>query len=276
MSSFGVTVHLVEMLDRILPHEDDEVTDLLQKLFIKRGIEVSTSTKAISMTSGGNGVDVILENKAGTRKTVSVEKVLVVVGRTPNTDNIGLEKIGITTERGFIPVGDYGETTLQGVYAIGDVVASPLLAHVASKEGEIAAENIAGLTTTHQNIDPLTIPGAIYCEPQIASFGLTERAAKQNGIAYRKALFPYRGAGKSIVIGAPDGFVKLLTAPDTHELLGTHIIGNHATELIHELLLAKNARLPTTAITSMLHAHPTLSEAVLEAARASEGWAIHV
>ena len=275
MNSFDVEVHLVEMLDRILPLEDDEVTELLRKMLVKRGVFIATSTKAVSMTATESGVEITLEDAAGTRRIVSADKILVVVGRTPNTDGIGLENIGIIPERGFIPAGDFGETSVRGVYAIGDVVATPLLAHVASKEGETAVEHIAGLSP-RPRIDREAIPGAVYCEPQIGSFGITERAARERGIAYEKAAFPFRGAGKSVAAGVPDGFVKLLTAPGTRELLGAHIIGAQATELIHELLLAKSAELLPADIAGMIHAHPTLSEAVMEAARASEGWAIHV
>ena len=274
LNSFGVKIHLVEMLDRILPLEDEEVTDLLRKLFVKRGVTITTGTKALSMTATDSGAEVLLEGASGTQQTVSVDKVLVVVGRTPNTDTIGLENIGVATERGFIPVGDFGETAVKGVYAIGDVVATPLLAHVASKEGEIAVEHIAGMSP-RPVIDLSAVPGAIYCEPQIASFGLTEQKAKNEGIAYEKASFPYRGAGKSVAVGAPEGFVKLLTSPETKEVLGAHIIGTQATEIIHELLLGKTAELLPADIAGMIHAHPTISEAVMEAARATEGWAIH-
>ena len=277
MNSFGVEVHLVEMLDRILPIEDDEVTALLRKSMARRGVTVATSTGAVSMRITDDGsAEVVLEEAGGARRTNVYDKVLVVVGRTPNTDGIGLESVGITSERGFIPVGDYNETAVKGIYAIGDVVATtPLLAHVASKEGEIVAEHIAGHPTAAK-IDVQTVPGAIYCEPQVASFGLNERTAKERTIPYEKAVFPYRGAGKSVAVESSDGFVKLLTAPDSREILGAHIIGSQATELLHELLLAKNAELIPADIASMMHAHPTLSEAVMEAARAAQGWAIHI
>lgn len=276
MNRFGVAVHVVEMMDRILPLEDDEVTGVLQKALRKRGITIATATKATAMrTNAGSGAEVDFEDSAGEHRTESFDKVLVVVGRTPNTDDIGLETIGVTTERGFIPIGDYNETAVKGVYAIGDVVATPLLAHVASKEGEIVAEHIAGRPTAVR-IDPMCIPGAIYCEPQIAGFGLNERMTKEQNVAYEKAVFPYRGAGKSVAVEASEGFVKILSASDTREILGAHIIGSQATELIHEILLAKHAELLPEDIASMIHAHPTLSEAVMEAARTSEGWAIHV
>lgn len=274
LNSFGVDVHIVEMLDRILPLEDDEVTTILKKSLEKRGIKIATSTKARSMTTTPAGVEVTTESASGVQQVLAVDKLLVVVGRAPNTDGIGLEACGISTERGCIPVGDYGLTSAEGVYAIGDIVATPQLAHVASKEGEIAVEHIAGLSPAPR-INLNAVPGAIYSEPQIAGFGFTERSAKEQSIAYVKASFPYRGAGKSVAIEAPEGLVKIITAPETHEILGAHIVGAQATELLHELLLAKNAELLPEDIAGMIHAHPTLSEAVMEAARAVEGWAIH-
>lgn len=275
MNSFGVSVQVVEMLDRILPGEDEEITALLTKVMNKKKITISTTTKALSRKVADGGVEVVLENTEGETSTVVTDVVLVVVGRTPNTDGIGLETIGVTTEKGFISVGDFGETSVPGIFAIGDCVPTPLLAHVASKEGEIVAEHIAGLSPAPK-INPDCIPGAIYGEPQIAGFGLTEQEARSRAISYEKATFPYRGVGKAVAIGKPDGMVKIITAKNSRELLGAHIIGAQATELIHELLLGKSAELLPEDIATMIHAHPTLSEAVMEAARASEGWAIHV
>jgi dihydrolipoamide dehydrogenase len=275
MNSFGVSVQVVEMLDRILPNEDEEVTALLTRVMNKKKITVSTATKALSQKITEGGVEVVLENTEGEKNAVMADVVLVVVGRTPNTGGIGLETVGITMEKGYIPVGDFGETSVPGIFAIGDCVPTPLLAHVASKEGEIVVEHIAGLSPVPK-IDPGCIPGAIYCEPQIAGFGLTEQEARRRGISYEKATFPYRGAGKAVAVGKPDGMVKIITAGETRELLGAHIIGAQATELIHELLLGKCSELLPEDIAAMIHAHPTLSEAVMEAARASEGWAIHV
>jgi dihydrolipoamide dehydrogenase len=273
-NSFGVEVHLVEMMDRILPLEDAEVVQVLARAFQKRGIQMSTSTKAVSLSKTASSVSAVLEDKGGTRTTAEADLILVVVGRTCNTDAIGLDKVGITTERGFIPVGDYNQTKVPGIYAVGDVVATPLLAHVAFKEAEMVAEHVAG-KTTHARLDPLSIPGATYCEPQVASFGLTEWKAKEKGIAYSKASFPYRGAGKSVAIDQTEGFVKVLTDPKTKEIIGAHVVGAEATELIHELLLARTAELLPEDIATMIHAHPTLSEAVMESMRAVEGWAIH-
>jgi dihydrolipoamide dehydrogenase len=274
-NAFGVEVHLVEMLDRILPIEDAEAVQVLARAFQKRGIQMYTGTKAVSMQKSAGGVSVVLEDKSGTRKTLEADQILVVVGRTPNTDGIGLEKVGITTEKGFIPVGDFNQTKVPGIYAIGDVVNTPLLAHVAFKEAEIAVEHMAG-KSPHPRIDPLSIPSATYCEPQVASFGLPEWKAAEQKVAFAKASFPYRGAGKSVAVEQSEGFVKVLYDPKTKEILGVHIVGADATELIHEMLLGRTAELLPEDIATMIHAHPTLSEAVGEAMRSVEGWAIHV
>jgi dihydrolipoamide dehydrogenase len=274
-NSFGVEVHLVEMMDRILPLEDAEAVQVLSRSFQKRGVQMSTGTKAVSLSKSAAGVSVVLEDKAGKRSTVEADLILVAIGRTINTDGIGLDKAGIVAEKGFIPVGDYNQTKVPGIYAVGDVVATPLLAHVAFKEAEIAVERIAGKSPAPR-IDPLSIPGATYCEPQVASFGLPEWKAVEKGIAFAKASFPYRGAGKSVAVDQTEGFVKVIYDPKTKEILGAHIVGADATELIHELLLARTAELLPEDIATMIHAHPTLSEAVGEAMRAVEGWAIHI
>ncbi|NLP01822.1 MAG: dihydrolipoyl dehydrogenase [Fibrobacter sp.] len=274
VSSFGVKVTIVEMMDRILPGEDAEVSELLRRSFVKRGMDIRVGTKAVSMERRSEGAEVVLENREGVRETISVERVLVVTGRVPNTEGIGLEALGIKTDRGYVLTGDYGETSVKGVYAIGDIVPTPLLAHVASKEGEIAAEHIAGYPG-ERRLDPLAVPGAIYTEPQVASFGYTESAAKEKGIACETRSFPYKGVGKAVAEGRAEGFVKVVFESSTHEILGVHAIGAEATELIHEYLLAKKSELLPSEIAGMIHAHPTMSEAVMESARAVEGWAIH-
>ncbi|MGA2642763.1 MAG: dihydrolipoyl dehydrogenase, partial [Spirochaetia bacterium] len=241
-NGFGVEVHLVEMMERILPLEDAEAVQVLARAFQKRGMQMSTSTKAVSMQKSGSGVSVVIEDRAGARTTLEADLILVVVGRTINTDGIGLEKVGIVPEKGFIPVGDYNQTKVPGLYAVGDVVATPLLAHVAFKEAEMAVEHIAGKSPSPR-IDPLAIPGATYCEPQVASFGLPEWKAVEKGISFAKASFPYRGAGKSVAVEQTDGFVKVIYDPKTKEILGAHVVGADATELIHELLLARTAEL---------------------------------
>lgn len=274
MNAFGVEVHLVEMLDHLLPLEDQEAVQVLVHSFKKRGVKIYTSTKATGYTKSGEVLKVSLEGADG-KQELEVDQILVVVGRVPNTEGIGLEKVGIKPEKGFIPVGSYYQSSAEGIYAIGDVLDSPMLAHVASKEGEIAVEHLAGHRTPTR-LDPNAIPGAVYCEPQLASFGYTEAAAKEAGLDFQKAVFPYRGAGKSVAIGKTEGILKLLVDRETREILGAHVVGAEATELIHEILLAKTAELLPEDIARMTHAHPTLSEGVMEMARMAEGWVIHV
>jgi dihydrolipoamide dehydrogenase len=274
MNAFGVEVHLVEMLDHLLPLEDQEAVEVLVRSFKKRGIKIYTSTKASGYTKSGKSLKVNLDGKDG-KQDLDVDQILLVVGRVPNSDGIGLEKLGIKPEKGFIPVGDFYQTSAAGIYAIGDVVDSPMLAHVASKEGEITVEHLAGHQTPTK-LDPNAIPGAVYCEPQLASFGFTEQAAKEAGLQFEKAVYPYRGVGKSVAVGRSDGLLKLLVDKETREILGAHVVGAEATELIHEILLAKTAELLPEDIAVMTHAHPTLSEGVMEMARMAEGWVIHV
>ena len=274
MNAFGVEVHLVEMLDHLLPLEDQEAAQVLVRSFKKRGIKIYTSTKATGYTRSGKALKVSLEGADG-KQELEVDQILLVVGRVPNTEGIGLEKVGIKPEKGFIPVGSYYQTSAEGIYAIGDAVNSPMLSHVASKEGEIAVEHLAGHQTPTR-LDPNAIPGAVYCEPQLASFGYTEKAAKEAGLDFEKAVFPYRGVGKSVAINKTDGILKLLVDRETREILGAHVVGAEATELIHEILLAKTAELLPEDIARMTHAHPTLSEGVMEMARMAEGWVIHV
>jgi dihydrolipoamide dehydrogenase len=227
------------------------------------------------MSQKGGGLEVTLEGGDGKRSVAAADKVLVAVGRAPNTEDLGLDKVGVKVDRGYVTVGDWYQTSVPGIYAIGDIVPTPLLAHVASKEGEIAVEHMAGHKAAPR-VDLNAIPSAVYSEPQVASFGLTEEKAKAAGIKYRKSTFPYRGAGKAVAVEQVEGMVKIITDPSTGEILGCHIVGASATELIHELLLAKTAELLPQDIATMIHAHPTLSEALMEGMRAVEGWVIHV
>jgi len=275
MNSFGTEVHLVEMLDRILPLEDSQITEIVHNSFKKRGIKIYASTKAMGYKATETGLEVSVESSTGETSTIEVDKILVAVGRTINTDNLGLEEIGVNLERNFIKVGDYYKTDVDWIFAAGDVIASPLLAHVASKEAEIAVEHMAG-HETDAKIDMNAIPGATYSEPQVASFGYTEDRAKKEGIAHSTAAFPYRGAGKAVAIESIEGMVKIVFDPDSHEILGAHIVGTDATEMIHEILLAKKQGIKPQEIATMIHAHPTLSETVMEAMRVVENWAIHI
>jgi len=280
MNAFGVQVTVVEMMPRILPVEDHETAAVVEKAFVKRGVKFHVGTKAASLKKTGSGVELTIE-KDGKADVLKAEKILVAVGRVPNSENLGLEALGVKLDRGFVTVKDYYQTDAPTVYAIGDVVPSPLLAHVASKEGEIAVEFIAskvkGTPAPHEKkLDPLAIPGATYCEPQIASFGWTEEKAREKKIDYQAYSFPFAGNGKAKAVDRTEGLAKILFDPKTKEILGGHVVGLYATELIHELLLAKKAELVPEDIATMIHAHPTVSEAVMEVARGAEGWAIHI
>lgn len=277
MANFGVTVTLVEALDHILPTEDAEVCAILHASLTKLGVSIRTSTRAQGLTRSDTGVQAVLRDRDGKAERVDAERALVVFGRKPNTESLGLSAVGINAdERGFISVDPVGRTSVPSIYAIGDIVASAALAHVASAEGERAVDHMAGkLSDTAAPMDANLIPSAIYCEPQVAGFGLREDEAKQKDIDFKSSTFRYHGAGKSIAIGKPEGLVKVLCDPSTGEILGGHIIGHNATELIHELLLAKSAELLPEDITSMVHAHPTISEAILECLRGVHGSPIH-
>ena len=266
-NAFGAEVHLVEMAERVLPLEDSEVTAVLERSFTKRGVKIYTSSKVSSyIIEGAGSVKAVIEG-AGGKSEVSVDKIFVMTGRTPNTEDIGLTKLGVAQTNGFITVNGHYQTNVDSVYAIGDVVASsPLLAHVASRSGEIAAECIAG--EAPRGIDMAGVPAVVYCEPQVASFGLTEGAALERGITFEKAVFPFRSCGKAVAVGEVEGMVKVMVDPSTDRVIGAHIVGAGAAELIHELLLAREAGVSPSVIATMVHAHPTLSEAVMEAARA--------
>ncbi len=275
MNSFGVEVTLVEMADHLLPTEDYETCAVLEKCFKRDGIEILAGTRAKSLITDKSGARVTLENSDGEQE-LQADKVLVVFGRVPNTEDLGLAEMGVKLDdRGYVEVDDYCQTHSPGIYAIGDITRTPALAHVASAEGEMAVEHMAGRTPHVKNIDADRVPSAIYCEPQVAGFGLREDQAKASGIAVKKAVFAYPGAGKTIAVGKPDGLVKVLCDPESDELLGAHIVGKDATELIHELLLVKNTELLPEDVTAMIHAHPTISEAILECMRAVNGKAIH-
>jgi dihydrolipoamide dehydrogenase len=271
--AYGSEVTLVEMLPHVLPPEDDEIAELLTKELTRQGIKLMASTKVEGITTSGNGVSVKASNASGTQ-TIEGDVVLVAVGRLPNSQGLGLEAIGVKVERGFIVTDGHGRTNVAGIYAIGDVTKPPLLAHKAMREGEIAAEVIAGQNPQPLDID--LIPHPTYCTPQVGSIGLTEQQVKERDLDYKVGRFPYRGIGKAIAIGDYEGFVKVIVDAKYGEILGAHIIGPDATEGIHEYALAKSAELTTLEVSHVIHAHPTLAEAIGEAALAVEGRAIHI
>ncbi len=263
-NSFNVEITLIEILNRILPLEDAETVQVLHNALSKQGIKILTSTKAIKMEKTSSSLSVTLENN-GVQEEIKTSKILIAAGRIPNTDNIGLETIGIKTEKKFIPVNDVYQTKNPNIFAIGDIVNTPQLAHVASKEGIIAVKYMAG--NNPQKLDLMTVPNAIYCNPQIASFGHTEESLKKKNIPYKKITHPYAGSGKATAMEKREGHVKILYEPDTKKISGAHIVGEEATELIHELLIIKKGNLHLKDISCIPFAHPTLSEIIMEAIR---------
>ncbi|MBN2050486.1 MAG: dihydrolipoyl dehydrogenase [Spirochaetales bacterium] len=274
MNAFGVQVTVVEMMDHLLPAEDADTAAILERSFKKRKITVKTGTTAGGYRREKGSLVVQLEDRNGKKEETEAEKILVVVGRKALGDRLGLESVGITVEKGAVPVGDYYQTAVPSIYAVGDVIAGPQLAHLASKEAEIAVEHMAG-RSPEPKADPMLVPRAVYTEPQVAGFGMTEKEAKEKGLPAAVSVFPYRGAGKSVAVGKTEGQVKIIYRSDTKEILGAGLAGAQATELLHELLLAKKAELLPEDLATMIHAHPTLSETLMEAARGVEGWMIH-
>jgi dihydrolipoamide dehydrogenase len=276
MNAFGVKVTLVEIANRILPNEDVDAARILQAEFQKSGIEVVTGARALSWKRTSSSLSVEIE-RVTSKSQFGCDQILVAAGRIPNTKGLGLEAAGVDCDgRGYVITRSHYETTSPGIYAIGDVIDTPALAHVASKEAEIVIDRITGRQDSPARVDPAGIPSAIYCEPQVAGFGLHEEAATTAGLKVKKSIFPFRAAGKAVAIGETVGQVKILADCETGEILGGHIVGHNATEIIHELLLAKTGEMTVQDLTHMIHAHPTFSEAVREAALAVSGRPIHV
>lgn len=269
---FGTQVHIVEMLPRILPVEDQEVSKELDKNFKKSGLKIHTSTRVDRIEKTGDGVQVAIE-KDGTEAIIEADYALVAVGVTGNIEGIGLDKVGVNTDWGAIVVDGFGRTNITNIYAIGDVTGPPWLAHVASAQGRIAVEQAAGKSPAP--LDLSNIPGCTYCQPQVASVGMTEQAAVEQGIEIKIGRFLFRNIGKSLAIGENTGFVKIIFEKATGKLLGCHIIGAEATELIAELVVARALGATWLDLATTIHAHPTLSEAIMEAAADAYGEAIH-
>jgi len=276
MNSFGVDVTLVELAEHILPTEDFETTAILDNSLKRDGITILTGTRATGLTKTARSITVTVEDPEGEEQEIKAEKALVVFGRVPNTEGLGLKEMGVKVDdSGYVNIGDYCQTAAAGIYAIGDITRTPALAHVASKEGEMSVEHMAGHTPSIKSVNADDVPSAIYCEPQVAGFGLREDLAKAEGIKVKKSVFNYAGAGKTIAVGKSIGIVKVLCDEKTDELLGAHIVGHNATELLHELLLVKHCELLPEDVESMIHAHPTISEAIMEAMRGVNGKPIH-
>jgi dihydrolipoamide dehydrogenase len=273
-SVLGTKVTIIEMLDNILPIEDAEVSQTLEKNFRKRGIEIFTKAVVEKAEVKGSRVNVKVKVN-GELKELSAEKVLSAIGVTGNVESFGLEELGIELFKNHIKVNKSNyETNVPGIYAIGDVIGPPWLAHVASAEGIHCVEGIKGIKNS--DIDYSNIPGCTYCQPQVASVGLTEKNAIEQGLEIKVGKFPFMASGKAFAIGEREGFVKLIFDVKYGELLGAHIIGSEATEMIAELTLARAVEATGHSIIKTIHAHPTLSESIMEAAAQAYGEAIHI
>jgi dihydrolipoamide dehydrogenase len=272
-NSFGTQVHLVEMLPHILPIEDTEIAAQLERSFKKQGIKLYTNSKVEKLQKSAKSVKVMLSSN-GKNSELEGEIALVAIGVQGNVENLGLENLGIQVEKNAIKVNEYYQTSVPNIYAIGDVIGAPWLAHVASHEGIIAADHLHG--EKPHPLDYSSVPGCTYCQPQVASIGLTEEKAKAKGQEIKIGRFPFRASGKARAIGETDGLVKLIFDAKYGELLGAHILGSEATELLAELGIAKALETTNYELQHTMHAHPTLSEAIMEAAADAAGQAIHI
>lgn len=273
-NAYGSEVTVVEMLPRLVPLEDEEVSAELERAFRKRGIRVLTAHKVEAVEPTAAGVRLTLSAQDA-KTTLEAEQALLAIGFRPNSRNLGLESLGVKTDsRGFIEVDEYMATNAPGVWAIGDVTGKLMLAHVGSAQGILCAERIAGRKVRPLNYEHM--PRATYSQPQVASVGLTETQARERGYTIRTGRFPFQANGKALALGEYSGWIKLVVEAETHRLLGAHLIGPEVTELLPELTLAMRAALSVEEIAHNVHAHPTLSEALMEAAHAASGQAIHL
>ena len=272
-NSMGTEVTLVEYLPRLLPREDEEVSKAMERSMKKQGIKIMTATSVEEVDTSGTGCKVKLKTKKG-EESLECDVVLSAVGVTPNTENIGLEELGIKTEKGVIQVDEWYSTNVEGIYAIGDCVPGPALAHVASAEGILCVEKIKG-----EHVEPLdydNMPSCTYTGPEVASVGYTEAEAKEAGYELRVGKFPFSASGKATAAGDNDGFVKLVFDKKYGELLGAHMIGNNVTELIAEIVAVRKLETTGHEIIKSVHPHPTMSEAIMEAAAAAYDEVIHL
>lgn len=272
-NAIGVDVTIVEFMDRIVPVEDEEVSKQLEKSLKKAGINIMTKAEVQSVDTSGALSKVSIKTAKGV-ETIETEIVLSAVGITPNIENLGLEEVGVKTDKGRVVVDEFYKTNVDGVYAIGDIVAGQALAHVASAEGITCVEKIKGLAV--DPIDYNNIPGCTYCSPEIASVGYTEKAAKDAGYEIKVGKFPFAASGKASAAGAKDGFIKLVFDAKYGELLGAHMIGANVTEMIAEVVVARKLETTGHEIIKAIHPHPTMSEAIMEAAADAYGEVIHL
>ena len=279
-NDMGSQVTVVEMMDRVVPVEDADVSAFLEKALVKQGMTIMTGAGVESLAVSGSGVKAKIKAKDGSVSESDFSHVIVAVGIAPNTENIGLETLGIKAERGIIAIDGYGRTNVPGVWALGDVTPGPWLAHKASHEGVTAAEAIAqalGNKDVHPHaMDKRNIPGCTYCHPQVASVGLTEAKAKEAGYTVKAGTFPFMGNGKAIALGEAEGFIKTVFDAKTGELLGAHMIGAEVTELIQGYVVGKTLETTEVELMQTVFPHPTLSEMLHEATLAAYGRALHI
>jgi dihydrolipoamide dehydrogenase len=274
-AAFGTKVTIIEALDRILPLEDRDCSAVVEKSYRKRGMEVYTGARLEKAEIGKKGATLTVKTAKGETKTIEAERVLSAIGRAPNVEDLGLEKLGVElTDRGFIRVDRRMRTSVEGIYAIGDVAGPPLLAHKGSHEGVACVEGIHG--DPHAGIEYDNIPNCTYCHPEVASVGLTEEQAREKGHDIEVGTFPWSANGRALTAGETDGFVKIIRDKKYSELLGAHIVGPHATELIAEFVVGRHLETTVEEMDRAMHPHPTLSEAIGEAALASLGHALHI
>ena len=274
-ADMGAKVKIVEMLDRILPVEDADVSAFMTKALTKQGLSIMTSAGVEKLEAGAKSVKATIKDKDGKSATEEYSHVIVAVGIAPNTENVGLEALGVKTTKGHIDTDPYGRTNVEGIWAIGDVTGPPWLAHKASHEGVVAAEAIAG----HKGVHPMdkgNIPGCTYSRPQIASVGLTEAKAKEAGHKVKVGNFPFIGNGKAIALGEAEGFIKTVFDEATGELLGAHMVGAEVTELIQGYVIARQLETTEAELMHTVFPHPTLSEMMHESVLSAYGRAIHI
>jgi len=273
--TLGAEVTVVEIMDRVMPVEDEEISAMAAKAFTKQGMKLKLGTQVTELKKGADNVTCTLKAKDGKTETVVVDRVILAMGIVGNVENIGLEAAGIKVERTHIVAGKYGETGVDGVWAIGDLVGGPWLAHKAMHEGVIVAEKIAGVKGVHP-LNTSNVAGCTYCWPQVASVGMTEAKAKETGRKIKVGKFPFIGNGKAIALGEAEGMVKTVFDATTGELLGAHMIGAEVTELIQGYVIAKTGELTDAELSHTIFPHPTLSEMMHEAVLAADGAALHI
>ncbi|MCB1472345.1 MAG: dihydrolipoyl dehydrogenase, partial [Rhodobiaceae bacterium] len=272
--TMGTEVTVVELLPQIMPVEDAEIAAIARKQLEKQGLKIITDAKVSKVTKSATGVTATVETKDGKSQEISAEKLISAVGVVGNIENLGLEALGVKTDRGCVVVDGFGRTNVAGIHAIGDVAGPPMLAHKAEHEGVICVEKIAGRDA--HPMDKLKIPGCTYCHPQVASVGLTEAKAKEAGYTVKVGRFPFMGNGKAIALGEPDGLIKTVFDAKTGQLLGAHMVGAEVTELIQGFVVAMNLETTEEELMHTVFPHPTLSEMMHESALDAYGRAIHI